>query len=308
MNKIAVLGGGAWGSAFGGAICEDGASVCFWSRDSGAAKAAAQAAGKSADWRADLAKTTEDADMIILAVSSAGFASILRSIPETEAPVLWLAKGFAEGGALLCEAAAEILPQGACFGTVSGPSFATEVARGLPAALTVAVNRPERLSVIRDALHRKALRLYPSADLTGVCACGALKNVIAVAAGVSDGLDLGANARAAVIARGLAEMSAFSEALGGEPETAQGLAGIGDLALTCTSDMSRNRQLGLALGSGRPPSAGTVEGAAASAAASARARKLGVDAPIISAVHAVLHEGMPPARAADMLLSRPPPA
>ena len=303
--RLVIAGGGAWGTAFARAI---GGDLCFWSRNPDSARVAAASAG--GEWRAKLEDAAADADLIVVAVSSGGFAEVLKRLADSAAPaapILWLTKGFAADNRLLCEVAAEVLPSDSCFGALSGPTFAAEVAQGLPAALVAAINRPQRLPQLRAALHRKMLRLYPSEDLIGVCVAGALKNVIAVAAGICDGLRLGANARAAIITRGLAEIAAFNRASGGDSRTIFGVAGVGDLLLTCTSDLSRNRRYGLALGGGLPPPAATAEGVAAAAAAAQRCRAAGIDAPIIAATHGVLNEGESPRRAAETLLSRPPP-
>ncbi len=304
--RVVIAGGGAWGTAFAGAI---GGELCFWSRNPDSARAAAEHTG--GEWRTELEDAAADGDLIVVAVGSGGFESVLRRLARARdrraAPILWLTKGFAGDGRLLCEKAAEILPPDSCFGALGGPTFAAEVARGLPAAMVIAVNVPARLPQLREKLHRKMLRMYPSEDLTGVCVAGALKNVIAVAAGICDGLGLGANARAAIVTRGLAEISAFNRAAGGDSRTLSGVAGIGDLLLTCTSDLSRNRRYGLALAGGRTPPAETAEGVAAAAAALQRCREMKISAPIIAATYAVLHEGESPRRAAEILLSRPPP-
>lgn len=300
--RVVIAGGGAWGTAF---ACAIGGELCFWSRNPDSARLAA--ANTGGEWRAELEAAAEGADLIIVAVSSGGFVPVLERLAGVSAPVLWLTKGFAADGSLLCEIAAKMLPSAACFGALSGPTFAAEVAQGLPAAMVAAVNHPAQLPPLQEALHRKMLRLYPCEDLIGVCVAGALKNIIAVAAGISDGLQLGANARAAIITRGLAEISAFNQAAGGDSQTLSGIAGIGDLLLTCTSDLSRNRQYGLALGRGQPPSTATAEGVAAAAAAMQRCRAMNITAPIIAATCAVLCEGESPRRAAETLLSRPPP-
>ena len=297
------MGGGAWGAAFGGAIRK----TClpyFWDRNIQTARRAAESA--AAEWRESAAAAVAESDIVVVAVSSGGFAETLR-LAGGKKPLLWLTKGIAGEDRLLSEAAAEILPSGACFGALGGPTFACEVAKQLPAAMVVAVNTPARLPFLQNALHQKTLRLYPCADLTGVCAAGAIKNVLAIAAGICDGLDLGENARAAVITRGLSEISAFSRALGGRAETMQTVAGIGDVLLTCTSDLSRNRRLGLSLaGRGRAPD-GTLEGASSAGGVLRRARSLGLDTPIIAAVRGVLQKELTPRRAAEELLSRPPP-
>ena len=248
--RVTVIGGGAWGAAFGGAI-SDACRVCFWDKQNTVAEKTAQATGSA--WQPQIRDAAHGGDLLIIAVSSSGFTEVLEQVAQLSPlpPVLWLTKGFVGGSRLLCEAAAELLPENACFGALSGPSFADEVRQRLPAALTLAVNQQRQLQALQHMLHRKMLRVYPHTDLTGVCIGGALKNIIAIAAGISDGLALGANARAAIITRGLAEMSAFNRALGGQPQTMNSIAGVGDLLLTCTSDLSRNRRLGLSLGRGK---------------------------------------------------------
>ena len=304
-GKIAIIGGGVWGAAFGRAVCDKQHEVCFWDRVTDVARHAATNAG--GQWQPHLTDAVQSCDVIVVAVSSNGFIDILKQLAPSQQPLLWLTKGFVAKDRLLCEIAAELLPSDSCFGALSGPTFAAEVAQQLPTAMAVAVNHPAQLPVLQTLLHRKMLRIYPVTDLVGVCISGALKNIIAIAAGISDGMQLGANARAAIITRGLAEITAFNHALGGQRDTPGGIAGIGDLVLTCTSDLSRNRQLGLCLGRGQTPPAATVEGVAAAAAAHRRAQRLNICAPLIAAVHGVLHENLSPAVAADRLLSRPPP-
>jgi glycerol-3-phosphate dehydrogenase (NAD(P)+) len=228
-------------------------------------------------------------------------------------PLVWLCKGFEEGTGLLPhQIAAETLGGGAQFGVLSGPSFADEVARGLPCALTLASSDG---AFARDAaalLHGGRMRIYYSADVVGVEIGGAVKNVMAIAAGISDGLGLGHNARAALITRGLAEIGRLSAALGGHPETVMGLAGAGDLILTATGDLSRNRRVGLELARGRAlqeilSGLGHVaEGvrSAKEAARMAAARK--VEMPVTDAVNAVLEGKLAPAAAVERLLSRDP--
>ena len=344
MPQLAILGGGVWGGAFAKALLSspppvtpnavtastannNGADnitappaanlhICFWDRNPAVAQDLAQQSGGV--YQTHIAELLPATDIIIVAVSSGGFCAVLQEIANCGQlplpPILWLTKGFVDDDLLLCEAAAALLPANSCFGVLSGPTFATEIAAGLPAAMVLAVNQPTPLHDLQTILHRKMLRLYASDDLLGVCVSGALKNVIAIAAGICDGLQLGANARAAVITRGLSEMDAFNRAAGGRTDTLASIAGIGDLLLTCTSDLSRNRQLGLALGRGQPPASGstqtplgvTTEGIGAAASAHRRAKKMQLTLPIISAVHDVLQGKLPPAKAVEQLLSRPP--
>ncbi|MDM5146977.1 NAD(P)-dependent glycerol-3-phosphate dehydrogenase [Candidatus Persebacteraceae bacterium Df01] len=305
--RIAILGAGAWGSALGYAIRQDNV-ICFWARSDAAANKAAERF--EAQYTSDIADALKNADLIIIAVSTAGFGNILTQInchAPSSCPVMWLTKGFLPNGdRLLHDAAAEQLNAGACFGAISGPSFAADVAKGRPAALALAVNKTNMLEPVQKMLHRKKLRLYPTADLAGVCAGGALKNVIAIAAGVCDGMSLGASARAALITRGLHEMVMLGTALGGNSDTLHGIAGVGDLLLTCTSDLSRNRRFGLALGAEKELPANTCEGVNAAAAARRCARRCGVESPIINAVDDLLQGVLSPSEAMNKLLARPP--
>jgi glycerol-3-phosphate dehydrogenase (NAD(P)+) len=197
-------------------------------------------------------------------------------------------------------------------GAVSGPSFAAEVARGLPTALSVAATAPALASEIAECLRAESLRVYATDDVIGLETGGAIKNVLAIAAGASDGLGFGHNARAALITRGLAETVRLSVALGGRRETLMGLAGLGDLVLTCTGDLSRNRQVGLALARGETlpgilARLGHVaEGVGAARAAHALARHHGIDMPIVEAVQRVLDHDVAPAEAVRELLKREP--
>ena len=302
--RVTIVGSGKWGSAFGGVI-QDNARLCFWDQTPANARAAAQKT--SGQWNITLADAVENADLIIIAVNSGGFESLLRQLAHCPQPLLWLTKGFVRSDLLLYEVARQYRSAQLCFGALSGPTFADEIEQGLPAAMALAVNHSNQLPILQDMLHRKKLRLYPVDDLIGVCVGGALKNIVAIAAGINDGLALGHNARAAIITRGLAEIIAFNKALGGG-DAIEGVAGIGDLILTCTSHLSRNYQLGFAIGQNNPPPANsTVEGATAAPSALKRARQLALDTPIIKTVYEVLEQKISPQQAVDSLLSRPPP-
>lgn len=288
-------------------MARESAPVIFWGRRADAARAAAAGVAHAAAGE-KFEEAVRAASVVVVAVSSAAFVGTLRRVAAVRVartPVVWLTKGFDPSGAPLCAVADEVFSDGG-YGVVSGPSFAAEVARGLPAALSLAVGPGADAAALRALLHRPRLRLYEEADVVGVCVGGAVKNIIAIAAGICDGLRLGENARAALLARGLAEMSDIAAALGGGRGTLLGLCGVGDLALTCCSDLSRNRRLGLALAAGGAPEAATCEGVAAAAAAARTAAAHGVDAPIIAAVAAVLEGRLTPAAAADALLARPP--
>jgi glycerol-3-phosphate dehydrogenase (NAD(P)+) len=326
--RIAVLGAGAWGTA----LARHGAArheVVLWTRDAAHAEAIVAARenvrylpGVRLDGpigaTADLGAAVRGADLLVLATSVAGLRPVTAAVGEAAAgatpPVLWLCKGLEAGTALLPrEVIAQAWPAAAA-GALSGPSFAQEVAAGLPVALTVASAREEVSDAAVDAFHHGAARIYRSPDVVGVEVAGALKNIMAIATGISDGLGLGMNARAALLTRGLAEIGRYGAALGARPETFMGLAGVGDLVLTCTGDLSRNRRVGLALAKGEPldailASLGHVaEGVACCRAVRDSARRLGVELPITDAVGDVLFEGRAPRDAVAALLAREPKA
>jgi glycerol-3-phosphate dehydrogenase (NAD(P)+) len=230
-------------------------------------------------------------------------------------PVVWVCKGFEQSsGKLPHQVVAEELGEGAPAAALSGPSFALEVARGLPTAVTLAAGEADFARNLARELHQPRLRLYFTDDLVGVEVGGAVKNVMAIATGISDGLGLGLNARAALVTRGLAEVARLGVALGGRLETFMGLAGAGDLILTCTGDLSRNRRVGLALGRGAQLDAilaglgHVAEGVHTAREVDAIARARAIDMPITREVCAVLFEGRAPAEAVAQLLARDPKA
>ena len=254
-----------------------------------------------------------DADDVLVVVPSHAFsrtcAEIARVRPGLNA-LSWATKGFdPESHDLLSNVAARYLPD--CdLAVVSGPTFAGEVARGLPTAITVASNNSMHAERVAAYLHGENFRAYTSDDLVGVQVGGASKNVMAIAAGISDGLGFGANARAALITRGLHEITRLGIALGGRPETFMGLAGLGDLALTCTDDQSRNRRMGLALAKGldidaaRQEIGQEVEGISTAREVRVKAQALGVEMPITEQTYRVLYQGLGPREAVYNLLSR----
>jgi glycerol-3-phosphate dehydrogenase (NAD(P)+) len=255
------------------------------------------------------------AELLIVAVPVSSLRSTLQQIatlPEG-LPVLWLCKGFeAQTSQLPHQIVEEILPAHFSRAVLSGPSFAQEVARGLPTALTLASTDIAFAQRIAQALHHSRLRIYSSADVVGVEIGGAIKNVLAIAAGISDGLHLGYNARAALLTRGLAEMTRLGLRMGGKAETLGGLSGAGDLILTCTGDLSRNRQVGMLL-AGKKVLADILSelGHVAEGVYTARevhqvAQKVGVDMPICEAVYRVLYENLDATKATEVLLSRQP--
>jgi glycerol-3-phosphate dehydrogenase (NAD(P)+) len=323
--SIAVLGAGAWGTALAIRLAaQDQAPVRLWTRSAEHAEAMARE-GENGRYLAgfvlpkefavgcELASTLADADLLIAAVPSNGFRSLLQALRTIGArqPLVWLCKGLESGTCKLPHAVlAEAWPGHPPAAVLSGPSFAKEVASGLPAALTVASPDADFARLVARRLHDPKLRLYSSTDVVGVELGGAVKNVIAIAAGISDGLGFGHNARAALVTRGLAELTRLGLKLGGRPETFMGLSGMGDLILTCTGDLSRNRQLGLRLAAGESLEGAlrqlghVAEGATTAAEVVRLAREQGVDMPITEAVAQVLGQEMPPREAVAALLAR----
>ena len=320
MTRVAVLGAGAWGTAIA-AVLSSRLEVALWARDAAQAAAISRtrrnerylpgiALPGKVDVGSDLAQALQRAKVVLAATPVAGLREVL---PKVKLPLVWLCKGFEEGSGLLPhEIAAQTMgPQARC-GALSGPSFAAEVARGLPCALTLASQDAAFARETAALLHGGRMRIYYSTDLVGVEIGGAVKNVMAIAAGISDGLGLGLNARAALITRGLAEMARLGVALGGAAETLFGLAGAGDLILTATGELSRNRRVGLELAQGRAlkdilAHLGHVAEGVRSAKEVARlAKAKGVDMPVSDAVNAVLDGKLTPAKAVELLLSRDP--
>src|SRR5688572_20911746 len=318
--KVAVLGAGAWGTAMA-AVLAQRLAVTLWARDALAAQAMSRARRNerylpgielpaALAVTSDLSAATHDARLALLATPVAGLRELLGRL-RSATPLVWLCKGFEEGSGMLPhQIVDEVLGTEARCGALSGPSFAAEVARGLPCALTLA---SRDAAFARDAaalLHGGRMRVYYSADVVGVEIGGAVKNVMAIAAGICDGLQLGLNARAALITRGLAEIARLGSALGGAADTFFGLAGAGDLILTATGDLSRNRRVGLELARGRPlqeilGGLGHVAEGVRSAREIARlAAARGVDMPVSDAVHAVLEGRLAPAAAVERLLAR----
>ena len=321
--KLAFLGAGAWGTALAMAAARRH-EVLLWARDpQQAAIMAAERCNRrylpDQRWPDGLAVTSDlEAavahgldGLIVIATPMAGLRGTLSRLPD-HARLVWLCKGFEAGTGLLGhEVANDVLPK-AASGVLSGPSFAQEVAAGLPTALVAASNTPGLSSQLVEAFHHGTLRIYTSSDPVGVEVGGAVKNVLAIATGISDGLGLGLNARAALITRGLAEMTRFGVRLGALPETFMGLAGLGDLVLTATGDLSRNRRLGLLLAQGETTERGlsqlghVAEGAYSLATVIERSQTLQVDMPVAEAVHAVVSGAATPRAAVEQLLQRDP--
>lgn len=326
MAALAVLGAGAWGTAIAAALSSRH-RVSLWGRDAAQADAIG-ATRRNVRYLPEIElpenlSVTHDAraalagvDLVLLATPVAGMREALKQIAGIRAvvPYVWLCKGFEqESGALPHEIAAAAGIRAPC-GALSGPSFALEVARGLPCALTLAAADAAFAASTAALLHGGRLRVYHSDDLIGVEIGGAVKNVLAIAVGICDGMGLGQNARAALITRGLAELARLGVALGGRAETVMGLTGAGDLILTATGDLSRNRRVGLELARGKPLGAivaelgHVAEGVRSARAALARAKGCDAEMPITAAVNAVLEGRLTPQQAVEQLLARDPKA
>ena len=326
---IAVLGAGAWGTALALLLARNGSPALLWTRDG---EAAARLARERENRRylpghsfpcglsvaAGLEEAVEHADEVLIAVPSHAFREVIgraAGAARSGASIAWATKGIdPETGHWLHEAAVDALGSAARAAVVSGPTFAGEVAAGLPAAVAVACADLDRARRLAGLLHGPRFRAYANDDVAGVSLGGAVKNVLAVAAGAADGLALGANTRAAIVSRGLGEMLRLGRVAGARPATLMGLAGLGDLVLTCTDDQSRNRRFGLALAAGRSPEearehAGpVVEGATAAPVLRALAERCGIEMPITEQVAAVVRGDATPAEAVEALLARAPAA
>ncbi|SMF19315.1 NAD(P)H-dependent glycerol-3-phosphate dehydrogenase [Pseudogulbenkiania subflava] len=324
--KLAVLGAGAWGTALAIAYARHH-HVTLWARD---ADQVTQMAAERLNTRylpgcplpdelalsAELSHAVDGADLILIVTPMAGLRPTLRALTALSSglpPLLWACKGFEAGSSLLPhQVVAEELPSGVPCGVLSGPSFAREVAMGLPAALAVASDDYAFAKRMARTLNSPRLRLYANDDLVGVEVGAAVKNVMAIATGVADGLQFGMNARAALITRGLAEITRLALALGGSQQSMMGLAGMGDLILTCTGALSRNRQVGLKLAEGKSleqilQELGHVaEGVPTAREVLTMAERLEVDMPITAAVCGLLYHGSDPHKVVEELLGREP--
>jgi glycerol-3-phosphate dehydrogenase (NAD(P)+) len=310
--KLAVLGAGSWGTALAIRFA-DQHQVTLWSRNADQVTEM-QASGANSRYLAnaafpstlsvthDLSSAVKEAEMVLIVTPMSGLRSSLKALHgmDCKAAVLWACKGLEAGTMLLPhQVAAQEMSDDVPRGMLSGPSFAQEVAQGLPAAVTIASNNAQFARLTVTELNTSVLRLYASDDLIGVEIGAAVKNVIAIAAGVCDGLKLGLNARAALLTRGLAEMARFASALGGKTETMMGLAGIGDLMLTATGDLSRNRRVGLLLAQGLNlddilKNLGHVaEGVPTAREVLRQTAELGIEMPITAAVCKMLFDNMP---------------
>ena len=323
--NIAVLGAGSWGTALAALMARHGHSVVLWGRDEQAARVIDRdhenvrylpgiALPDSLRATTDLSAALEGVDLVLVVVPSHAFTEtlhLLAPLRPAAAGVAWATKGFEPGsGRFLHEVAEDILGPAVPLAVVTGPSFAKEVAIGLPTALTVHGSDPDFAQRVADVLHGPAFRAYTGDDMVGAELGGAMKNVLAVATGVADGMQLGLNARAGLITRGLNEMLRLSAAIGAKPETLMGLAGLGDLVLTCTGDLSRNRRLGLALGRGQSLEDAVreigqvVESVQTADEVMRLADRYGLELPISGNVRDVLHGDITPAEGLGRLLAR----
>jgi len=322
---VTVLGAGSWGTALAMLLARNGHTVRLWDRDSEHIHALNEqrvnqrylpgiSLPEGLDPVDDLPTALDANDYVLVVVPSAGFRDVLqktRTQLGANFNLIWASKGLEPGsGKFLHQVVDEELPEHNAIAAVSGPSFAKEVARGLPTAVTVASKNTEYATRVAKLLHCPRFRAYTCEDVIGVELGGSIKNVLAIAAGISDGLSYGANARAALITRGLAEIMRLGACLGGQRDTFMGLAGVGDLVLTCTDDQSRNRRLGLALGRGVEREKAVaeigqaIEGLHTAKELDALADRCGVEMPITRQVKRVLFDGEPPASAVDALLAR----
>ena len=329
MASIAVLGAGSWGTALAIVLSRNCHGVRLWGHDPGHMDVLARE-HRNARYLPDiplpdnirieskLDLATRDCDQVLIAVPSQAFRPLLIQLEPCISDgvgIAWATKGLElETGLPLHRVVADVLGPDLPAAILSGPTFAGEVAAGQPTALTVASKTIEFAMTWVGLLHNACFRAYSSTDITGVELGGAIKNVLAIAAGVADGLGYGANARAALITRGLAEMMRLGTRLGGRADTLMGLSGVGDLILTCTDNQSRNRRFGVGLGKGRDPATvrtaigQEIEGIPTARIVHQLARTNGIDMPITEQVYRILYEALPPAEAVNNLLLREPKA
>jgi glycerol-3-phosphate dehydrogenase (NAD(P)+) len=327
MNRdaICVLGAGSWGTALAIRLAANDNRTCLWGHEPEFMRILAAERQNRAflpdiplpaelNIQQDLAGAVQSAREILIVVPSHAFREVLNRVApllESGMRIAWATKGLEQGsGKFMSDVLEEVLGARFPSAVVSGPTFALEVARGLPTALTVASGNPEFANDMAARLHGHSMRVYTSDDMLGVQLGGTVKNVLAIASGITDGMELGANSRAALITRGLAEIIRLGDAMGARRETLMGLSGVGDLILTCTDNLSRNRRLGLALGRGESVDTAlreigqVVEGFNTAREVVQLARHHRVEMPISEQVFRVLHEGLSPQAAVQNLLAR----
>ena len=325
-NAVAVLGAGSYGTALAICFARNGHDVVLWGRNK---ESIAELATKrenetylpgakfpdSLTLNDNLAETVASSDVVLLVVPSHAFAETLVAIKphlRENASVMWATKGLEPNtGRLLQQLAAEELGDEVSLGVLSGPTFAKEMAVGLPTAISLSSENEQLVDEVSDLLHcGRSFRVYSNTDIVGVQLGGAIKNVIAIGAGISDGFGFGANTRTMLITRGLAEMTRLGVALGAKPETFMGMAGLGDLILTCIDNQSRNRRFGLALGQGQSVEEAqkqigqVVEGFRNTKEVYLLAKRSGIEMPICEQIYNVLYEGLDVKLAAMNLLGR----
>jgi glycerol-3-phosphate dehydrogenase (NAD(P)+) len=325
-QKISLLGAGSWGTALAILAARNGCQVLLWGHNPEHIAALARerknqrylpdiAFPEQITVTSDLKQAAEFSDLTLFSVPSHAFKSTLINLkPHVSAndlKIAWATKGFnPEDGSLLHQVVADVFSPTTPAAILSGPTFAREVAANLPTAITIASKQAEFADQLADIMHSDRFRAYTSSDIIGVEVGGAVKNVLAIAAGIADGLGFGANTRAALITRGLNEIMRLGIKLGGKQDTFIGLAGLGDLVLTCTDNQSRNRRFGLALGQGRSRSSITneigqeIEGILAAKDTLLLAKRHSVDMPITEQTYRVLYENLSPLRAVQNLLAR----
>jgi len=324
-RTVAVLGAGSWGTALANHLATAGKPTILWARSEKTARQISQhrhnhsflpeiTLHPSLQCTTDFASVVAAATDVLISVPSSSFKEIVARVKvhrATGVDLIWACKGLdPESGRFFSDYLDSFLPANSRFAIISGPTFATELAEGLPTAITAAASDTGYARAVAELLHTERLRVYTSTDIKGVQFGGALKNVYAIAAGISDGLGFGANARVALITRGLAELMRMAERLDIRRETLMGLAGVGDLILTCTDNQSRNRRFGLALADGlsideaRRSVGQAVEGIAAIRAAHQLSARLKIEMPIVEQLFEVIDSGKTPMLAVQTLLSR----
>ncbi len=327
-HDIVVVGAGSYGTALAICLARNGNKTLLWARDNNHIEQMQKQRSnekylpgvefpEKLALSADLSKVISASTNILVVVPSHAFSDMLNQIKPyllPEAKLAWATKGLDhETGRLLQDVAQEILGEAISLAVLSGPTFAKEMAAGMPTAISMSSTDEDFVSELSQRLHcEKRFRVYRNNDFIGVQLGGAVKNVIAIAAGMADGIGFGANARTALITRGLVEMTRLGEKLGAQPTTFMGMAGLGDLVLTCTDNQSRNRRFGLALGKGQDVDTAqeeigqVVEGFRNTKEVSMLAKRLGVEMPIVEQVYQVLYENKSAQKAAQELLARTP--
>ncbi|MCC5879521.1 MAG: NAD(P)H-dependent glycerol-3-phosphate dehydrogenase [Idiomarina sp.] len=323
---MTVLGAGSYGTALAICIARKGVPLTLWGRNEDDMRNMQEARENTRylpgialpdeiTLQSDLVKAVADSDTILVVVPSYGFGEVLEQIKPHLRPtarIAWATKGLEPGtGRLLSDVAIDVLGADRPFAVLSGPTFAKEMAQGMPTAIAVASNQPGFVNQLSEVLHcDKAFRVYQNDDFTGMQLGGAVKNIIAIGAGMADGIGFGANTRTALITRGLAELTRLGLAVGGKPETFTGMAGLGDLILTCTDNQSRNRRFGMALGEGKTVEQAmeeigqAVEGYRNTKEVFELAKRYQVEMPIVEQIYEVLYQGKDPMQASQDLLAR----